>query len=196
MARAFAATVSWTDAQGAPAAAVPVRTDAMGRPVLLPSEGSALGRHLAISPASVTVAVPAIAPFRSLRITGVTLPVPESGYPVYIQSLEFTGATPTWVTLDQYQAAAPDPFWREAPSVLHHLEQFHMTELVSCVRANGLTTAEYAIPRGLDRFGLELLVFSPTGLVAVRLSYPGGPVASLRDVPASIRTVLTCHCVR
>jgi hypothetical protein len=47
---------------------------------------------------------------------------------------------------------------------------------------------------GLDRHGLELLVLTPDGTVAVRLSFPDGPVSSLEEVPASIRTMLTCRC--
>jgi hypothetical protein len=46
-------------------------------------------------------------------------------------------------------------------------------------------------PPGLDRYGLELLVLTPGGVAAVRLSFPDGPVTSLQDVPASIRTALT-----
>jgi hypothetical protein len=37
-------------------------------------------------------------------------------------------------------------------------------------------------------------VLTPDGTVAVRLSFPDGPVSSLDEVPASIRTVLTCRC--
>jgi hypothetical protein len=37
-------------------------------------------------------------------------------------------------------------------------------------------------------------VLTPDGTVAVRLSFPDGPVSSLEEVPASIRTVLTCRC--
>jgi hypothetical protein len=32
------------------------------------------------------------------------------------------------------------------------------------------------------------------GVAAVRLAFPDGPVTSLQEVPASIRTALTCHC--
>jgi hypothetical protein len=69
-----------------------------------------------------------------------------------------------------------------------------MAELVRCVQLNGMAAAEYAVPRGLDRFGLELLVFTPDGLAAARLAFPDGPVTALEQVPASIRAVLTCRC--
>jgi hypothetical protein len=69
-----------------------------------------------------------------------------------------------------------------------------MAELVGCVRAHGLASADWIIARGLDRYGLELLVLAPDGVAAVRLAFPDGPVTSLEEVPASLRTVLTCRC--
>jgi len=117
-----------------------------------------------------------------------------AAYPVTPQSLEFTGATSAPVLLTQYEAAVPDPFRYQAPAVLRHLEDWHMAELVRCVRMNGIETAECVVPRGLDRFGLELLVFTPGGLSAVRLAFPDGPVAGIEQVPASIRAVFTCRC--
>ena len=69
-----------------------------------------------------------------------------------------------------------------------------MGELIHCVRAHGMPQADWVIPRGLDRYGLQLLVLTADGTAAVRLAFPGGPVTSLDEVPASIRTALTCRC--
>ena len=69
-----------------------------------------------------------------------------------------------------------------------------MAELTECVRAHGLVQADWVVPRGLDRYGLELLVFTTDGIAAVRLSFPDGPVRTLDEVPDSIRAVLTCRC--
>jgi hypothetical protein len=110
------------------------------------------------------------------------------------RSVEFIGRSHALVEPVDYGAAEPDPFWREAPAILRHLEACHESELVLCVRSHGLTGAEFVVPRGLDRFGLELLVFTTTGLSSVRLAYPDGPVSSLDDIPAPIRAVLTCGC--
>jgi hypothetical protein len=207
MARACAAVVSCTGAHGS--ATVPVRVSRAGQPILLPRDGSALARQLAAGPALVTMSVPADAPFSALRLTGMAVPSPRASQPgpgpaasdddsaaysVTLQSLEFTGATSAQVALSQYEAAAPDPFRHHAPAVLRHLEDRHMADLVRCVQVNGMTAAECAVPRGLDRFGLELLVFTPDGLAAVRLAFPDGPVTSIEQVPASIRAVLTCRC--
>jgi|SRR5579875_151651 len=202
LARAAAATVSPTSPADGLAAAgqVPVRAARDGSPLLLPATRSRLERWLAACPTAVTVCVPAGAPFSALRLTGAARPVARDGVAgltactVAVQVVEFTGADCTRIPVEQYRAAAPDPLWRIAPGVLAHLEHGHMGELVRCVRAHGMTQAEWIIPRGLDRYGLQLLVLTADGAAAVRLSFPDGPVASLQEVPASIRTVLTCRC--
>jgi hypothetical protein len=207
------------DARLVPAAPVPLRTDARGLPVLMPRAGSVLARRLSLE-ATVVIAVPADSPFSSLRITGsvrplgaqagkAALPGTPAGfaagfatgfdddlaeYQVTPQSLEFTGAVPARVAITDYQAAAPDPFWHDADVILRHLEDAHMTELVECVRAHGLAEAEFVLAQALDRFGLRLLVLASSGVADVRLAFPDGPVSSLREVPASIRTMLTCRC--
>ena len=103
-------------------------------------------------------------------------------------------AGPPFSALRLTGTAQPDPLWRVAPGILHHLEHGHMGELVRCVRAHGMTRADWAFPRGLDRYGLELLVLATDGIAAVRLAFPDGPVSSLNDVPVSLRAALTCRC--
>lgn len=194
MASVSAAVVTCA-AAALPPATVPVRAGRKGDPVLLPRPGSMLARRLAAGPTMVTVTVPAETPFSALRLTGMTGPeAPRDAYPVILNAVEFTGTVPAQVALAQYEAAAPDPFRREARAILRHLERCHVTELVGCVRAHGITTAEWVVPRRLDRFGLELLVLAPGGLAAVRLAFPDGPVTKTTDVPLSIRAVLTCRC--
>ncbi len=215
MDRASAAVIGYAGSRSVPLAAVPVRVSLTGHPILLPRHGSVLDQRLAASSAQVTVTVPADAPFSALRLTGTTGPgqvrgahpagqaagpAPSTGrpeavvYPVTVQSLEFTGAVPASVALRQYEQAAPDPLRHHAPKVLDHLEQCHMDELVSCVRAHGITAAECVMPRRLDRFGLEFLVFTAAGLAAVRLAFPAGPVTTIEEIPLSIWAVLTCRC--
>jgi hypothetical protein len=202
LARAAAATVSDASPIVAPptAASVPVRSARDGSPLLLPATGSPAARWLGAGPSAVRVSVPAGAPFSALRLTGTARPVTgdhETGITacvVAIESVEFTGADSARVPLDEYRAVEPDPLWRVAPSVLRHLEQGHMAELVRCVRAHGMTKADWVIPRNLDRYGLELLVLTTDGAALVRLSFPVGPITSIDDIPASIRTALTCRC--
>jgi hypothetical protein len=202
LARAATATVSDATLPGGPALAgpVPVRATRDGSPLLLPAAGSALAHWLAERPDAVRVSLPAGAPFSALRLTGTATPVTEAAAAgvtacrVTIGSVEFTGGGQPRVPVEEYQAARPDPLWRVAPGILHHLEHGHASELVRCVRAHGMVRAEWVIPRGLDRYGLELLVLTGDGIAAVRLSFPGGPVAALDDVPMSLRAALTCRC--
>jgi hypothetical protein len=190
VASACAATVCFRGGPSAEAGTMPVLADAAGQPVLWPAAGSAPTRLPAAGPVPVTVTVPARPPFRLLELAGHAEPIRAPGtarYPVTVRSVEFTGALRAAVPLAAYRAAAPDPLCRDAPAALHHLKHGHMAELVGCVRAHGMPQAEWVVPRGLDRFGLELLVFTADGIAAVRLSFPDGAVSSLRDVPASIR---------
>ena len=199
VARAATAAVSLL---GGPVTAseIPVRSGPAGSPVLLTATGSALARQLGTGPETVSVSVAAAAPFAGLRLTGTARPAARNrqaeiiAYVVAVRSVEFCGTVSALVSLDQYQAATPDPLWHEAPGILRHLEQGHMSDLIGCVRAHGMLQADWVIPRGLDRYGLELLVLTTDGTAAMRLSFPSGPVTSLQDVPASVRTVLTCRC--
>ena len=206
LARAAAATVS-DAAPGIPAGRtaaaghVPVRATWDGRPVLLPASGSWLEQRLSARRSKpVIVSVPADAPFSAVRLTGTSQWLTRdraagiTACVVAVQSVEFAGSGCPRVPLEEYRAAAPDPLWRVATSILRHLERGHMGELVHCVRAHGMPQADWVIPRGLDRYGLQLLVLTTDGTAAVRLAFPGGPVTSLDEVPASIRTALTCRC--
>jgi hypothetical protein len=203
LAQAATATVSdATTPPGGPAAAgpVPVRATGDGSPLLLPPAGSPLARWLAGRTGAVRVSLPAEAPFSALRLTGTVTPVTEAGAAgvttcmVTLGSVEFTGGGEPRVAVEEYRAARPDPLWPVAPGILHHLEHGHMSELVRCVRAHGMARAEWVVPRGLDRYGLELLVLATEGIATVRLAFPDGPVGSLDDVPVSLRAALTCRC--
>jgi hypothetical protein len=203
LARAATATVTAAESPRAPGAPgpVPVRATRDGSPLLLPAAGSPLGRWLAADPGPVRVSLPADPPFSALRLTGTARPAARGdGYAgiaacvVTLESIEFTGGGRALVPVEEYRAAAPDPLWRVAPGILHHLEHGHMPGLVHCVRAHGMTRADWVIPRGLNRYGLELLVLTADGVAAARLSFPDGPVSRLDDVPVSLRAALTCHC--
>jgi len=98
--------------------------------------------------------------------------------------------------LEQRLTTCPDAVTVSVPAAV----PFSSLRLTGTARAVArdtaarITACAVAHPRGLDRHGLELLVLTPDGTVAVRLSLPDGPVSSLEEVPASIRTVLTCRC--
>ncbi len=202
LSRAAAATVSEAGSAGVPAAAgpVPVRAARDGSPLLLPATGTLAEQWLASAPGPVTVCVPARVPFSALRLTGTCRPLAQdraagiTACTVAVRSVRLDGAVSVPIPVEEYRIAAPDPLWRVAPGVLRHLERGHMADLIGCVRAHGMDQADWVIPCGLDRYGLELLVLTTDGTAGVRLSFPDGPVASLQQVPASIRTALTCRC--
>jgi hypothetical protein len=183
-------------------ALAPVRDGRDGSPLLLSVTGSVFEHRLSERPEAMTVTVPAGGPYSALQLTGTARPTARNrrvgiaACLVDLRSVELIGRAGVRVVvpLAEYRAAAPDPLWREAPGVLRHLEHGHMTDLVACVRAHGLPQADWVIPRGLDRYGLELLVLATDGVAAVRLGFPDGPVSCLQEVPASIRTALTCRC--
>jgi len=183
-------------------AQVPVRDGRDGSPLLLSATGSVVEHQLSAQQGAVTVTVPGGGPYSALRLTGTARPTARNrrvgiaACMVDLRSVELIGhaGARVQVPLAEYRAAAPDPLWREAPGVLHHLEHGHMADLIACVRAHGMPQADWVVTRGLDRYGLELLVLASDGVAAVRLGFPDGPVTSLEDVPASIRTALTCRC--
>jgi hypothetical protein len=201
--KARLATLIWADPDPArdrrvtATAAIRVDGAGAGAPLLLLAPRASVIGALAASPL-VTVTIPAPAPLGSLALTGTVWPRAESdgrrGYRLDLRSLRFAGGGGAPVPLADYQAAEPDPLWRVAGQAIQHLERGHLAELICCVRAHGLDQAEWVVPRGLDRFGLELAVISPDGVAAVRLSFPDGPVRSLDEVPASLRAVLACRC--
>ena len=174
-----------------------IRVDVTGAPLLLMAPRETVLEALAENPL-VTATIPAPAPLGSLALTGTLWPRTETdgrlGYRLNLHALRFTGGGGAPVRLADYRAAEPDPLWRVAGSAIGHLERGHMAELICCVRAHGMDRAEWVVPRGLDRFGLELAVIDPQGVAAVRLSFPDGPVTSLEEVPASLRAVLACRC--
>ena len=179
-----------------------VRDGRDGSPLLLSVTGSVFEHRLSAQREAVTVTVTAGGPYSALQLTGTARPTARNrrvgiaACLVDLRSVELIGhaGDRVRVPLAEYRAAAPDPLWREAPGVLHHLEHGHLTDLIACVRMHGLPQADWVIARGLDRYGLELLVLTTDGVAAVRLGFPDGPVTSLRDVPASIRAALTCRC--
>ncbi len=208
LARAATAEIDDADHPGEPAppGRVPVlaavRDARDGSPLLLSVTGSVFEHRLSSQREPVTVTVPAGGPYSTLQLTGMARPTARNrrvgiaACMVDLRSVELIGQVGARVPvpLAEYRAAAPDPLWREAPGVLRHLEHGHRADLIACVQMHGLSQADWVITRGLDRYGLELLVLSADGVAAVRLGFPDGPVDSLQDVPASIRTALTCRC--
>ena len=78
----------------------------------------------------------------------------------------------------------PDRFPALLPVIQRPVINVHTDELIRCVRAHGMTRADWVIPRGLDRYGLRLLVFTTDGTSAVRL--PQENFISAKDIDPSL----------
>jgi hypothetical protein len=69
-----------------------------------------------------------------------------------------------------------------------------MADLIRCVRAHGMTMADWVIPPRPRPFRPGAAGVHPERVASVRLSFPDGPVSSLDDVRVSVRAALTCRC--
>lgn len=102
---------------------------------------------------------------------------------------------PTVVELEDYRSCEPDPLRQDAPGILAHLRRGHGEQLAACLRANGHATAQWAEPRRLDRYGLELGVLDNAGVSSARLSFTA-PVNGVEDLSTGLSVVLQRGCGR
>ena len=103
------------------------------------------------------------------------------------------GHDETPVATVTYINASPDPFGRDASTVLAHLRSRHHAEqLAACLRALGHDT-QFAEPVALDRQGLTVLAVSDSGVALVPLAFPAA-ITKLADLPPDLHVLLTCHC--
>jgi hypothetical protein len=169
-----------------------------GRPLISVERSSPTVRELvACSLATLSVAGPS--PFRRLDLTGPlkAYRVGRPGHRTYRLSPvsgRLVGATNLPLALGDFYAARPDPLARDSAALLDHLAQAHAAELLACVRAQGHTYAEAAVPRAVDRYGIELVALGPAGVHRVRLPFPGGPIDALEQVPPRLLVPLACRC--
>ncbi len=145
-----------------------------------------------------TLFVSAPSPFRFLRLTGAlgscrsTRPTLRA-YRMDVLSAHLVGAQELPLPLEEFLGAEPDPLRQQVDRILNHLEDTHADELLACVRAHGID-AVAVVPRGLDRYGIELAAICPDGISSVRLTFPDAPVDDLASVSPGLRLPLTCRC--
>ena len=102
------------------------------------------------------------------------------------------GSPPALLDEATYTAAEPDPLRHDAPQVLAHLNSAHAEALATCLRVRG-HDAGFAQATRLDAAGLTVLAVSEVGADTVRLDFPA-PIADLRELPPSLRNVLSPDC--
>lgn len=116
-----------------------------------------------------------------MELTGPLLPRRGSkpGHRTYRLSaltVRLVGGTTHSIHPGDFEAARPDPLAGLGPAVLHHLEDAHAADLLAWVRAQGYEQAEAALPRSVDRYGIELAVLGSAGVQPVRLTFPDGRI--------------------
>lgn len=102
---------------------------------------------------------------------------------------------PQVVHVEDYWSCQPDPLRHDAPGILAHLRRGHGEQLAACLRANGHPTAQWAEPRRLDRYGIELGVLDDAGVSSARLTFTA-PVNGVEDLAAGLSVVLQRDCGR
>ncbi len=102
------------------------------------------------------------------------------------------GSPPQLVDEASYAAAEPDPLRHDAWHVLAHLNDGHADALATCLSAGGHDVGFVQATR-LDAGGLTVLAVHDGGVDTVRLSFPA-PVRDLRELPPSLRGVLSPRC--
>lgn len=102
------------------------------------------------------------------------------------------GAGAESVPLRELAAAGPDPFWREEPIWLRHLD-VHRPDLLARMarrlpaRPRGTTVR----PLGIDRYGIRLRFESPDGDTDLRLPFDH-PVDDVQGLSRALRLLIGC----
>ncbi|MCB9596392.1 MAG: HugZ family protein [Sandaracinaceae bacterium] len=84
----------------------------------------------------------------------------------------------SWVSVDAWRAAAPDPMAPHAADIIAHMNDDHADALVAYARAfTRATDAEEVVMTGVDRYGFEMSVRTESGPRPARLAFEA-PIAT------------------
>jgi putative heme iron utilization protein len=96
----------------------------------------------------------------------------------------------SWVTIDEYRAASPDPISPSAGGICAHMNDDHADANLRYARALAdLPDATAARMTAVDRHGFTLGVDTPSGPRVARLAFPA-PVTSPEDVRRAVIALL------
>ena len=96
----------------------------------------------------------------------------------------------SWVDVDAYRTAAPDPIAADAAAILEHMNDDHADALpVYCRAFAGVSDVSGALMTSIDRLGFEISVQTPAGARTVRLAFPE-PIASKTDARTALVALL------
>lgn len=100
-----------------------------------------------------------------------------------VESVRYIGGygRMSWVELDDYRSARPDPLAPHAEAILGHMNADHAGALVDCCRAfSRATEVRSAVMTAIDRYGFEVSAVTERGPRPIRLAFPA-PIASPED---------------
>ena len=200
VAEARVATLTTYPRLGRPVVTTVSACEQDGTPVLSVDERSAAAGHLRVRPLGTVRVSP---PDRdTVTLQGRLRPLEDGDgdsarlrFRLEVGSVRVGRAQPQAVPLDDYWSAEPDPLRQDAAAILAHLRRGHGEQLAACLRAQGLTTAHWADPRRLDRYGLELGVLEDDGVRTARLEF-ATPVRRIQDLSPGLSVVLQGACGR
>lgn len=92
----------------------------------------------------------------------------------------------SWVGVDDFRRAEPDPLAPASARVLEHMNQDHADSLLRYARAfTSARNAEKAVMTAIDRYGFEMTVTTPDGVGPARLAFDS-PIANAQEARAAL----------
>lgn len=91
-----------------------------------------------------------------------------------VQSVRYIGGygRMSWVEIEQWRGAAPDPLAAHARGIIEHMNEDHADALVAYARAfTRAQNAEHVVMTGIDRYGFEISVTTEHGPRPARLAF-------------------------
>ena len=100
-----------------------------------------------------------------------------------VESLRYIGGygRMSWVSIDEWRAAEPDPIAPMAAGIIEHMNQDHADALVAyCRTFSRATDTSAATMTGVDRYGFEMSAITERGPRPIRLAF-SAPIQSSED---------------
>jgi putative heme iron utilization protein len=113
-------------------------------------------------------------------------------YRLAVEAIRYIGGfgRMSWVTVDAYRAAEPDPLVDAAASIRSHMNDDHADALVACARAFASAgDATSATMTAVDRYGFEMRIETPLLPRSARLAFDT-PAATGEEVRREIITLV------
>jgi len=113
-------------------------------------------------------------------------------YRLEVEAIRYIGGfgRMSWVGVDAYRAAEPDPLVDAAASIREHMNDEHAEAMVACARAlASVPGAVSATMTAVDRYGFEMRVETSAAPCAARLAFDT-PASTSDDVRREIITLV------